>query len=532
MASNSPIPPSREGLDLQVIRCETALSRYPIHHLSKGPSLCIDIRRPEQSLHWQVSYSTQYGPPGPLAYKLDTLVVHRRLDQAPRTVPHTLKLGSLREIAAELRLGADTNAVRKALLQNASPFITAKITYKARDKSERTLEAAFHRYSVVFTGEKLPDGRKADAVYLLLNDFYMEILNHALTRPLDYDYLRALAPLAQRFYEIVSYPLYAALKTRQRARLAYSELCLLSTMKRYFDYDRVKKQMYKVHAPHLKSGYLEKVEMQAACDEAGQPDWQMFYRPGPKARRDHRVLASPAGRKGVPSAAPASPEPRENPPIPKKPQPDPPPAKKENNASPSTALVRHFYETFLRSGTTARPTPREQAQAQELIDRIGADRARTLVEYAAEEAPQSGYRPRTFGGILHYEGPFLARYAEQERQARQRREQAARKRHEAAHTSAYHRFLRARLEGDLQTAFPQAARDFQAAEEHLLTFHRPRVSRSKRSASFIQNFADPELRFRRFLDFLAEQPHCGLPSFWQWDAQHNPAGWDRRQTQL
>ena len=51
-----------------------------------------------------------------------------------------------------------------------------------------------HRYSVVFTGEKLPDGRKADAVYIVLNDIYMQVLNGAMTRPLDYDYLKACPP--------------------------------------------------------------------------------------------------------------------------------------------------------------------------------------------------------------------------------------------------------------------------------------------------------------------------------------------------
>ena len=524
MVSEPPAPASLEALDLHVIRCETALSRYPIHQLSKGPAGGIDIRRPGQKLLWQVSYSTQHGPPGPLAYKLDTLVIHRRLEEASRPVPPVLSLGSLREIAAALRLGADTNAVRRALLQNASPFITAKITYKARDKTERTLEAAFHRYSVVFTGEKLPDGRKADAVYLLLNEFYMEILNQALTRPLDYDYLRALSPLAQRFYEIVSYPLYAALKTRQWARLAYSELCLLSTMKRYFDYDRVKKQMYKIHLPHLQSGYLEKVEMQATCDGAGQRDWHMLYRPGPKARRDHRVLAGRTQGNRVPTPAP---KPAGQPSRPPKPPPDALTPRDGGVPAPAAELVQHFYETFFRSGKTARPQPREQHQAQELIDRMGTERAHALVEYAAREAPQTDYRPCTFGGILHYEGPFLTHYAAVEKKAQQRRHQAARKRHQRAHTPAYHRFLRERLEGDIRNTFPQAHRDFQTAEEHLRAFHGARAPRSPRSASFLQTLADPEPRFQRFLGFLAQHPHCGVPSFWQWDAQHNPAGWRR-----
>jgi hypothetical protein len=65
---------------------------------------------------------------------------------------------------------------------NASTYITPKITYRQSDGSEQTLETGFTRYSVVFTGEKLPNGRKADAVYIILNDIYMQVNNGAMTR--------------------------------------------------------------------------------------------------------------------------------------------------------------------------------------------------------------------------------------------------------------------------------------------------------------------------------------------------------------
>ena len=90
----------------------------------------------------------------------------------------------------------------------------------------------------------------ADAVYLVLNEIYLKVLNAAVTRPLDYDYMKSLPPAAQRFYEIVSYQIYAALlHENERAKLRYSEYCLLSTATRYLDFDHVKKQMYKIHLP-------------------------------------------------------------------------------------------------------------------------------------------------------------------------------------------------------------------------------------------------------------------------------------------
>lgn len=275
---------------LSILRTETALSRFPIHTLTKGEAR-IELKNQAGAAYWSVDYGKRTGQAGHLAYKLDTLVVNRRIDEMHRPIGRVLKLGSLREICRALGIneGQGTLQVRQALLQNAATFITAKISFRTVERGERYLEASFNRYSVVFAGEQLPDGRKAESVYLLLNDIYAEILNSALTRPLDYDYMKTLAPMAQRFYEIVSYQVYAALRHRnQRARLRYSEYCLLSTATRYPDFDRVKKQMYKIHKPHLTSGYLARVEYEATTDEAGQLDWWMCYTPGPHADREFR----------------------------------------------------------------------------------------------------------------------------------------------------------------------------------------------------------------------------------------------------
>jgi hypothetical protein len=38
-----------------------------------------------------------------------------------------------------------------------------------------------------------------------LNEPYWEVLNNAPTRPLDYTYLKALTPAAQRFYSMIKF---------------------------------------------------------------------------------------------------------------------------------------------------------------------------------------------------------------------------------------------------------------------------------------------------------------------------------------
>jgi hypothetical protein len=232
---------------------------------------------------------SEYGQPSPLAYKLDTLIINRRIEEAGKPVPNLIRLGSQRDLCKELGIneGQGVKHVKKALLQNAFAGITAKFTYKTTKGEERFAEIADTRYGVIFTGERLPSGEKADGVYLILHDIYREILNTAQTRPLDYDYMRSLTPAAQRFYELLSYQMYAALKNHTTARMLYSEYCTYAPQVRYFDWDHIKKQMYKLHRPHLASEYIERVSFERYRRDDGEPDWLMIYVPGKRARGQH-----------------------------------------------------------------------------------------------------------------------------------------------------------------------------------------------------------------------------------------------------
>jgi hypothetical protein len=296
---------------LNIIRTETVLSRLPIHNLAKKGRVDIRILKRNQQgqvdLRWEVSYSDRYGQPRQLAYKLDTLVVNRRIDEQGRPVTNIIRMGTLSQICRELGVpasGKNTNDLRNAFHQNAGAYVTARMTYRAMDGAERRLEAGFTRYGVIFTGETLPDGRLADGVYLVLNDPYRDVINAAPMRPLDYNYLRELRPGAQRFYEIVSYRIFAALQNSWPvAKLTYSDYCAYSAQQRYFDNDRFRVQMYKLHKPHLDCGYLESAEYYQTTDAEGNADWVLCYVPGRKARAEFAVfsrrLAAPAEREAI-----------------------------------------------------------------------------------------------------------------------------------------------------------------------------------------------------------------------------------------
>lgn len=287
---------------LQIIRTETVLSKLPIHCLSSARGQIAITEKNEQGavvLRWEVSYNQKFGPPGQMAYKLDTLIINKAIDEAGRPLPKVIRLGSLREVAQRMGLGTQTAKAKMALRQNAGAWISCLMTYRAADGAERTVEADFNRYSLVFAGEQLPDGAVADAVHLVLNDVYHGILKNAPYRPVDWDYMYLLPPMSQRFYELASYRVFAALKHgRHRASITYSEFCTGSNQVRYFELTKVQKQMYKVLRPHKAEGYITGYTYEECADKQGQADWVIHLTPGPRATAEFKTYNSkPRGKK-------------------------------------------------------------------------------------------------------------------------------------------------------------------------------------------------------------------------------------------
>jgi len=458
---------STAGAPLSILRTETVLSRFPIHNLTTGGAVTIRITQTnaqgDLDLRWAVSYNAYYGPPRHLAYKLDTIVINQILDALPRPLPRVLKLGSLRQIGTLLDVqvsGRQYAHLKSAFHQNASAYIVAYLRYRGRDGTARTVNTGFTRYSVIFTGEHLPDGTTADAVYLVLSEPYREVLNHAPVRPLDYAYLKALTPTAQRFYELLSYKMFAALKYHHpHATLRYTDYCVLSTQQRYTDALQVQKQMYKVHRPHLDAGYLTQVHYEATTDADGQPDWLLHYIPGPKAQAEyaafmHQPGAAAAAALTLPADAdqedlvatitrepPAAPPPaaaahmeqaaRRAPlaeATPTTPSPAPPEAEAAPLVDPllahAHALVIAFYQRF-HGATAVTPHPKELAHATELLATHGEAKAHFLLAFAHQAAPETHYQPQVFGGIRQYLPRALAAYDAQATRATQAATQRA-----------------------------------------------------------------------------------------------------------
>ena len=389
-------------IPLEVIRTENVISKFPVHNLAKTGRVNIKLNRKradgEVEFQWEVSYNEKYGEAKQLAYQLDTLIISKRIYEyfeASQPIPELIPIGSLYQICQELGMnpqsGKNKNNIKHALGQNAGAFIDARISFKDREGEERKLTAQFTRYSVIHRDQKLPDGRRADQIYIVLQPIYLEVLNSARWRPLDFAYLKELPPASQRCYEIISTRIFAALKYgHSRAELPYSDYCAFSAQMRHTKYKSFRAQMDHVHKPHLASGYLEKVEFEEASDADGQIDWLIRYYPGPRAKAEYAYF-NPRygnlpidGRNGL--------------------------VEREGQGSEAWELVCYFHQLVRGDGDGYDPGRKELEQARRLIRQYGLEAARYLVAYAHKEAPKTKFEMQVFGAILVYEKRAVRAY--------------------------------------------------------------------------------------------------------------------------
>ena len=353
-------------------------------------------------------------------------------------------------------------------------------------------------------------------------------------RPLDYEYMKALPPAAQRFYEIASYQVYAALLHKNpRAKLTYSDYCTLSTQTRYPDWDHVKKQMYKVHLPHLRSGYLAKVEYEATTDAEGKPDWNMLYTPGPNAAAEFRAFKG-GGNRAVQRLTPSS------------------SSNNKHKAVEPKALALSFPSASTTT-TPAAPKPPAQKPEPEPLDPETAALVAELVTAELNHATAVLYakgdrgecqRQLAFVAAMSEDdfregrGAYLARAIPEkwgppkQFKAKQRRQQAEQKKHsetargntrktaQEAHRDALlaeGMLCSARLEKEQ----PEAFLAFNAAADHELETLLKRHPGKMAQDSFRRVYQSDRKRLELLCAYFAHNP-CPLPELSAWLAEHGP----------
>jgi hypothetical protein len=416
MLESSQPKPDPEVDAIDPIRVELLSTELPVHQVAKRGEEEIRILKRQRGgqveARWSVDYNAKVGHPGQLAYRLDTWVIKRRLSALRRPFPRLVRIGDLREIARELNHGGDTNAVRRAFEQNATTFIRAKLAYRTTDGLVETLEGYFNRYTVFYRGHALPGGRRAETVYISLNDPYYGMVSSATVRPLDFAYMRRLSPAAQRFYELLSPRLFAAIRYgHESAWIRYSDYCQHAVQKRQGARRRMQTQMAHVQRPHLRSSYIEAVEYENAPADDGGPDWILRYRPGPRAREEYRRFNEERPgrlmtvRQAVRPVQPSEPMQRI--------VPGEVVGARTENRSAAESLASRFMARRHGGAQEAKPTEKQIRWAESILDALGNDveAANTAVDLAGDEGRDDpkGF-PSHLSGVI--EGGYVARAIE------------------------------------------------------------------------------------------------------------------------
>jgi hypothetical protein len=338
-----------------------------------------------------------------------------------------------------------------------------------------------------------------------LNDPYYALINGATWRPLDYQYLRTLTPSAQRWYELVSPKMFAAIKNgHPTAWIRYSDFCALAVARPQKTKQRMQSQMAAIHRAHLASGYVESVLWRADRAAGDVPDFSIHYVPGPRAIEEFDAFNGVPPQKSVysdrrsrlraPSTSVCASQSSERFP---------------EERSASDKLARHFLK--LRHGASGSSITRPQrARAREILSTLDGDldAAFSAVELASEAASRDpkGY-PRHLGGVL--EGGFVERAKALAAERRRRADiEEARRREEALHRQ-YQEWCRRRADGRVAALGTDERRQIVADRSpKLLADFRFYIRQRRWSEENARDWAEPRI--------LGRYGHENEPSFEEW----------------
>jgi hypothetical protein len=324
--------------------------------------------------------------------------------------------------------GRQQTARHHACHHHARASLVASHRSHSRDGTERTVQTGCTRSSVLCPGERLPDGTTAAGISRRLNDESRDILPHAPVRPLASASLTVLTPTAQRCSERLSDTSFAALQDcHPHAPLRYADSGVLATQQRDTDAVHVQQHMDTVHRPQRQSGSLTQVQSDATTDAEGLPDGLLHATPGPTARAAYAACMRQPGADAAAALVPPADADQEDLVAPGDreavvrtvPRPEGPPgttcpaspldgAQATPPGDPLLAQARAVVAAFaqrLPGLAQVTPSPKELAQATQLLATHGAVKARALLALSHEAAQATHDQPQTCGGSL----PSLAR---------------------------------------------------------------------------------------------------------------------------
>ncbi len=277
------------------LRSEVNGLLYPFFFLTKGTDMeAIETRTVrrvgDQTVEalWRATPHPACGRPGPLAHR-----VHRAVEQLiterglPAQNPIPFSIHSLCRRMGMRAGGTEYRKVRGALVAIRGTQVEARGTFYSR-RRQAYVDQVFSLYErIIFAGERLPDGRRAERNLLYLGSWYLGSLNSLYVKPLDYRYYLGLrTPIARRLYELLGVKFYrVAERPVPFIRYRYSTLSGLLPVKCHGHRSRMRQQLGPAHEELLRGGFLDGAR-DAPVPHAS--DWYLTYRPGPRALREIR----------------------------------------------------------------------------------------------------------------------------------------------------------------------------------------------------------------------------------------------------
>jgi hypothetical protein len=236
---------------------------------------------------WTVSPNPEFGLPKNFERRLQRAVEHS-ISFLPRPITNPVPLPGFRELARTMGLTCNGRFVENAkqgFRCMNSATIMSKMSYY--NKARKTwIEDRFHLYErIVFKGKRDSDGQVANKTYAYFTGAYLDNLNSMYVRPIDFEYLKTLRPIASRLYELLGVKFYGH---HDFIQYKYSTLCNMLPLRRQRALSRARQQLTSAHNELKQSGFLESYEWLSGID--GKDDWFVRYVPGERFFKETMTL--------------------------------------------------------------------------------------------------------------------------------------------------------------------------------------------------------------------------------------------------
>ena len=175
-------------------------------------------------------------------------------------------------------------------------------------------------------------------------------------------------------------------------------------------------------------------------------------------------------------------------------------------------------------------------KAQGLLNEYGSEKVKYFINFAYEQSQKTGYKPNTFQAIMSYINPALGAYEEHKlvlHRAEVSRQEAIDNRREKQRLDHYHDY-KFRYYDYIDTLMNSVCDKYPDKVNRCRQYHAERVQLMIKNAraeggdkkqlreTVISFMGHAEQIVESAVTFFKDDSAISLPTFWEWDSEHNP----------